>query len=158
MSENKVVSKEESLHLLCMLWANEAYITSEDNQFFLQLVKMDRKVLYSTSRPIKVSGFIDVKKVIPIWANNNQDFLNEPPEIALAYTKMKSNSDGISHAIPVDLSNPGAIIDSSCKFSLSFKDEIIPPGKYEDVTLFIDWLPTLYCPKPINLLLPEYFS
>ena len=155
MSENKIIATEESLHLLCMLWAKEANITSENNNHFLELKNIDRKILYSTSRPKKVRGFIEANKVIKTWVNNNDAFLNEKPEIAFEYTTLKPNADGITNAISIDLSSPVITKENTCKFKLCFRNEIVPDGKYDDISLFIDWLPTFYCPKPIALLLPE---
>ena len=68
------INLEEKLHLLCMLWAEEASITSESGKHFLTLKNTKREVLYSTSRPVKARGFVDEKKFMSVWINNNDAF------------------------------------------------------------------------------------
>ncbi|MDP1574682.1 MAG: hypothetical protein Q8L78_07105 [Coxiellaceae bacterium] len=149
------INLEEKLHLLCMLWANEASITSENGKHFLTLKNTKREVLYSTSRPVKARGFVDEKKFMSVWIDNNDAFLNEPPEISFEYNKIHHNSDGIANSVAIDLLNPMITKENAYQFLLTFRDEIIPDGKYDNVVLFIDWIPTAYCPKPIGLFLPE---
>ncbi|MGH6811632.1 MAG: hypothetical protein ACREDM_04590 [Methylocella sp.] len=149
---------EESLHLLCMLWADEAIITHNANSYRLVLKNIDRKMLYSTSRPRKVRGFIDAKNAMSIWIKNMKIFEQEPPEIAIAYTRMNAGKDEIANAIPIYLSKPEQFGEESWAFSLRFRTEVLDTGNYDASVLFIDWLPTLYCPEPISALLPYFFN
>src|SRR3990167_3877531 len=144
---------EESLHLLCMLWADEGTIEQDGNIYYLKLKRINQKVLYSTSRPKKVRGYIESNHFIFVWSQNNDAFDAEPAEIAMSYSNLSKNKYGISNAIAANLSNP-TLTKDGCVFNLKWRDEKVSLGTYKDIALFIDWLPTTYCPKPISLLMP----
>ena len=144
-----------NLHLLCMLWAQQATIYRKNNHCFFQLQGIDPKILYMTARPIKLRNFVEANKFLTIWHNNSAHFEQEPPEIGLIYTSMTPDEHNIAHAIPIILTEPiFNADDSSWCFQLVGSEQTLEEGVYHDITLFIDWLPTNYCPKPIQDLFP----
>ncbi len=145
---------KEGFHPLCMIWANEAVVSSESSGQILTLVKVDYKVLFSATRPKRVQQFINIEHFMSIWLKHKEAFNSEPPEIAIAYTKMARDKGGIAHAVPIHLSNPMRK-DNGWSFDLSFPEQIIEEGRYQGASLFIDWFPSSVCPKPVALLFPE---
>jgi hypothetical protein len=158
MDDQNIVIKQQNLHLLCMVWAQEAIVTKDDSGYSMTLKNLDRKVFYKAARPKRVQGFIEVKKFMTTWIENNNRFEKEPPEVAIVYSKMKSGADGIAHAIPIVISNPNKEGENSWRFKLTQANEKLLVGHYQDIALFIDWLPTPYCPKPIKLVFPKLFN
>lgn len=136
-----------------MVWADEAVISHEPLTLILQNIHY--KVLYSATRPKKMQEFIHIDRFMSTWINNRSAFENDPPEVAITYTKMPVDKDGIVHAIPIKLSNPTAKENNSWQFDLAFPKNNIAIGKYQDAALFIDWFPSSICPEPIRLLFPE---
>jgi hypothetical protein len=130
-----------------MVWAEEVRVSSS----LLTLYLTYEKVLFSATRPKKVRKYIRADQFFSIWAKHPAEFLAEPPEIALAYTDMPKSRDGLFHATPIHLSHPIARSPNTWQFS--FKGEL--DGAYQEAALFIDWLPSSVCPKPIQLLFPE---
>lgn len=141
------MTKKEGFHPLCMLWAGEAIFTDG----FALFDKLDHKVLYCAARPKRVQEFINIEKFMSIWALNEKFFEEEPPEIAMAHSAIAIGNDGIAHALPLELSHPIKKGSSSWEFRTTFQQL----GRYSDVALFIDWLPSAICPKPVQLLFPE---
>lgn len=158
MSEKSETSFEKSFHLLCMLWAEEANISKDENTYILTIKNIDRKILYSTSRPKVNRGFIETKKFLQAWVDNKKVFEEEVPEIAFTYNQMQADKNDITHAVPIDLTDPLEINENTCKFTLKFRDEMLTVGKYSDIVLFIDWFPTTYIPKPVKLIFHKLFD
>lgn len=145
----------ENLHLLCMLWAKKIVIEKKDSDFSLVLYGVNQNILYMTARPIRTRKFILTRKFMSIWIKNQECFTQEPPEIAMVFSEMPPDSFGVAHALPIHLSTPQQEKDNSWSFHLSLSGLSLNPGIYENVALFIDWLPTNYCPEPIEKLFPN---
>lgn len=157
MTENKLPAGK-NLHLLCMLWAEQGLIYRQDNKIFFKLLRIDPKILYMTARPVKLRNFVEANKFLAIWQNNPAHFQQEPPEIGLIYTSMPPDNHGIAHAISIVLTNPILNTDGSWSFELNSSNQELAAGVYHDIILFIDWLPTNYCPKPIHDLFPTLLT
>ena len=82
---------------------------------------------------------------------NEEVFKKDPPEIAMAHSSIEISNDGVAHALPLELSHPIKKGSASWEFCTTFSQQ----GRYHDVVLFIDWLPSAVRPKPIQLLFPE---
>lgn len=145
---------KEMLHLLCMVWAKEAVIAQNNSSYIMTLKNCDQKVLSSTSRPRQLQAFMDIENFLILWSENDDLFEKEPPEISIAYTAMPVSSEGIARSIAIELSHP-VKHQQDWVFQLAFRNEIMKAGSYQDIALFIDWIPTPYCPAPIKLLFPE---
>lgn len=141
------MTKREGFHPLCMIWAKEAIFTKSTVLFN----KIDPKVLYSATRPKRVQEFIDIEKFLFIWSQNEPIFEQEPPEIAIVHSALPIGKDGIAHALPLQLSHPIKKGPSSWEFHTTFSH----PETLHDIAIFIDWLPSAVCPKPVQLLFPE---
>lgn len=148
---NNMQIKQENLHLLCMVWAEKAVVT-DDNKFILHHI--DKKILCTTARPKNTRFFILANTFMLAWINNQASFEKEPPEIALTYSDMQSEKDGISHAIAIQIMKPMMGADGSVTFNLT-QTPLLPARQYDDVALFIDWLPSTRCPEPIKITFPK---
>lgn len=155
MTKQEINPTPQQIHLLCMLWAKKATITQNHNGYFLTLKNIDPKVLYMTARPSKNRAFITVENFITCWIKNNNSFKAEPPEIAITYSKMAPDNYGVAEAIPIALCDPKLQGKKNYTFQLNFLAEKITPGEYDEICLFIDWLPSFECPEPIRLVLPN---
>ena len=96
-----------------------------------------------------------LKQFMERWIQNNDDYLENPPHIALISSDMKENPEGIAQAIQLNLKNPKQVVPEQYEFELDFFSDPNPPADYHDITLFIDWTPALICPKPIALQVPS---
>lgn len=145
---------KEMLHLLCMVWAKEAVIAQNNSGYTMTLKNCDQKVLSSTSRPRQLQEFLDIENFLTLWSEHDDLFVKEPAEISIVYTAMPVNSDGIADSIAIELSHP-VKHQQDWVFQLAFRDKRMKAGSYQDIALFIDWIPTPYCPAPIKVLFPE---
>ena len=141
---------KEMLHLLCMVWAKEAVITGDK----LTLKGLEHKVLVSTSRPKRLQAFMGINRFLSLWAEHEPSFEKEPPEIAINYTSMPTDTAGIAEAISMELTHP-LRNETDWTFQLKFREQKMQPDTYNDIALVIDWIPTPYCPEPIAILFPE---
>lgn len=157
MPAPKVTSDQDLYHFLFVMTAEEGLI-QKDKEFTLTLKNVDAKVSYMTARPGRDRAFIPADKFLRTWINNNQEFTQNPPEIAIIHSNMKTDAHSISQAIPIILWDPVANGHNSWKFKLKMQTEKLMAGSYLGITLFIDWLPALKCPEPIRLELPSLFS
>ena len=147
--------KQRNLHLLCMIWAKEATVVG-DHSFTIR--DADPQVLCTTARPVATRFSILTSAFMSAWIQNQASFENEPPEIAMVYSRMPAGPDGIAHAIPVVLTKPSAEGTDAWKFEFAPPNPALPAGTFRDITLFIDWLPSLHCPEPISITFPKLFS
>jgi hypothetical protein len=152
---DKTAIKQKNLHLLCMIWAQEATITGDHS---LIIRNTNPKVLCTTARPVASRFCILTSTFMSAWMQNQDKFEKEPPEIALVYSQMPADRGGIAHAIPIVLTKPSVSDRHDWKFKLVQPNPVLPPGTFRDVALFIDWLPSLHCPEPISITFPKLFS
>ena len=93
-----------------------------------------------------------IRMFAEVYLKKNEVFVNEPPEIAIAYTAMDIEEKGMAEAVAINCSNPAKTGNAGWTFDLSFIDNPLALGCYNEIALFIDWLPSVECPKPIQLL------
>lgn len=146
-------SKTQHFHPLCIVWAKEAVVMRDGKELKLVLNGLESKILYSASRPKKYRNFILSERFMTLWSDNKDAFEEEPPEIGIVYSKMNIGADGIAHAVPIKLSDP-ICNGNDWKFKLE-ETSILKEGCYNDIALFIDWLPSIDCPLPIKIIFPE---
>ena len=144
------MSKTSHFHPLIVIWAQNAFI--EKGTFHLK--NIESKVLYSASRPKKYRNFILASQFIHLWIANIEAFNKEPPEIGLVYSNMPFGEDEIAHAIPICLTNP-RLKGTDWLFEIEEPQNILNQTHYKNVALFIDWLPSITCPLPIQILFPN---
>ena len=156
MNKEQINAAKQQIHLLCVMWAPKAIITQSIDEYTLTLKNIDPKVLYMTARPSKNRAFITTEKFMTTWQENEAIFEKEPPEIAISYSNMPLDSYGVAEAISIVLCNPKRGNEThSWIFQLKFLSSTsIKPGSYDEIALFIDWLPSFECPLPIKLILP----
>ena len=155
MTSNQDSTKQRNLHLLCMIWAREATIVDEHS---LIIRHADPRVLCTTARPVATRFCILTNTFMSAWVRNQASFEKEPPEIAMVYSQMPAGPDSIAHAIPIVLTKPSVVNTHDWKFRLIQPNPTLQNGTFRDITLFIDWLPSLRCPDPISITFPRLFS
>ncbi len=142
---------QKQYHFLFMISAKEASV-SDDHR--LTLKEIDHKVLFMTARPKRCRAFIPAERYLTTWAKNHSLFLQQPPEIAMIHSDMKEDAHGKAKAIPMEMTNPQKIGLNSWKFD----SHLVKSGIYRSIVLFLDWLPALECPKPIQIEVPALFG
>ena len=139
-------------HPLIMIYAKRALVEKEGSSLFFSLTNLDPKVIYSASRPKKFRNFIQAESFMKSWQVHNDVFLENAPEVAICYDNMPKAKDNIFHAIPIDISSPS---QKNGEWIFKLQAGGILEGVYSNVALFIDWLPSVNCPMPIQVVLPN---
>lgn len=142
---------KEGFHPLCMVWADKAILHDST----LLLSGIATQMIFSATRPKKVQVAMHASRFFLLWKECEKLLEEEPPEIALVYTKMQPSQDGLCHAIAIQLSHPMQLDENSWSFAIEKNNSSVT---YEEVALFIDWLPASSCPKPVQLLFPDSVS
>lgn len=147
------MSDQQQYHFVFTLYAANANVDTST----LVLKGIDTKIAYMTARPGRDRAFITAQRFINTWLAHSTAFEQDLPEVGIIYSAMKLNSTKETEAIPIILHKPKKIRDNEWQFQLKNKAHMLK-GEYQDVILFIDWLPALQCPEPIKLLVPSLFN
>ena len=129
---------EEKASYMFVLRADTGVITKTNGGYKLTLKGMDDKVLYFSDRPVRKAGYITITQFMGNWAKGNDSFKANPPNAAIVHAALKTNANGISQAIPVELTNP-ARTEQGWVFDLTgLEGVVLSTGRYEEIRRLVD--------------------
>ena len=129
---------EEKASYMFVLRADTGVITKTNGGYKLTLKGMDDKVLYFSDRPVRKAGYITITQFMGSWAKGNDSFKANPPNAAIVHAALKTNANGITQAIPVELTNP-ARTELGWAFDLTgVEGVVLSSGSYVNINIFID--------------------
>lgn len=132
-----VVKATSKVSFLFVLRAHSGTITPVKDGYQLTLLQVDNTLLYFSNRPARKAGMIPIDHLMNLWNSGVDSFRINPPNAAILHSTLKSNKQGTTPAVAIELSHP-LFENNQLTFHLKPIHGLLVPGQYQNIVLFID--------------------
>ena len=132
------VKSHPSYRLFFMLHAEKGIISKTNNGYELTLQDLSDKVLYVSDRPVRKAGFIVLSHFMKRWELSGSSFNKTPPNAVMVHSALKTDENGVAHAVAVELSNPVKLDKGAWTFKIRVLNGPLSVGSYTGVEVFVD--------------------